>query len=223
MNIKITYETLFEVLRTEKSREELQKLDEVFFSDIINYLKEKETILENQKNNPDLTTFDEEKKEERQMSNIKNIIKEIYERREKKIINIALNKSKTNSNIIDNSTLLPEEKTIFNELVNLLNKARKDILFNILNTKLPDFKIEKKEEIKNKEEPKPEIKQEIKPEQNTEPKTNKLIRFVRPVPKFVGPELENYGPFEEDDIAKLPTKIADVLINKTRAEEINEG
>lgn len=134
-----------------------------------------------------------------------------------------MNKSKTNSNIIDNSTLLPEEKTIFNELVNLLNKARKDILFNILNTKLPDFKIEKKEEIKNKEEPKPEIKQEIKPEQNTEPKTNKLIRFVRPVPKFVGPELENYGPFEEDDIAKLPTKIADVLINKTRAEEINEG
>ena len=42
------------------------------------------------------------------------------------------------------------------------------------------------------------------------------------MPKFVGPELEEYGPFEEEDIANLPAEIADVLISKAKADEIKE-
>ena len=42
------------------------------------------------------------------------------------------------------------------------------------------------------------------------------------MPKFAGPELEEYGPFEEEDIANLPTEIAEVLINKSKVEEIKE-
>ena len=40
------------------------------------------------------------------------------------------------------------------------------------------------------------------------------------MPKFVGRDLEVYGPFEEEDIANLPGEIADILILKNRAEEI---
>ncbi len=54
-------------------------------------------------------------------------------------------------------------------------------------------------------------------------KFTKLVRFMGYVPKFVGPELEEYGPFEEEDIANLPAEVADVLISKSRAEEIKEG
>ena len=50
----------------------------------------------------------------------------------------------------------------------------------------------------------------------------KLLRFLSHVSKFVGTELEEYGPFEEEDIANLPTEIADVLIAKGKAEEIKE-
>ncbi len=32
-----------------------------------------------------------------------------------------------------------------------------------------------------------------------------------------------YGPYEEEDVSKLPTEIADVLIKKERAEEIKEN
>ena len=49
----------------------------------------------------------------------------------------------------------------------------------------------------------------------------KSIRFIKPVPKFLGTELEIYGPFEENDIASLPSRIAKVLIKKERAEEMN--
>ena len=38
--------------------------------------------------------------------NAKRIIKDIYERREKKILNIALIKSRTKSDVIDTSSLL---------------------------------------------------------------------------------------------------------------------
>jgi len=50
--------------------------------------------------------------------------------------------------------------------------------------------------------------------------TAKSVRFIKPVPKFLGPELETYGPFEEQDIASLPSKVANILIRKERAEEI---
>ena len=53
-------------------------------------------------------------------------------------------------------------------------------------------------------------------------KNTKMVRFVHAVPKFVGEELEEYGPFEEEDVASLPAEIARILINKGRAEKIDD-
>jgi len=50
----------------------------------------------------------------------------------------------------------------------------------------------------------------------------KTVRFLSAVPKFVGRELEEYGPFFAEDIASLPAVIADILVKKGRAEEISE-
>src|SRR3989338_6765864 len=44
--VVITYETLFELLKREKERTDLQKLEPTFFSDTINYIKDKKKILE---------------------------------------------------------------------------------------------------------------------------------------------------------------------------------
>ena len=49
-----------------------------------------------------------------------------------------------------------------------------------------------------------------------------MIKFNHAVPKFVGEDLEVYGPFEENDMANLPSKIADVLVSKGRAEEMDD-
>ena len=48
--ITITYETLFDLLRREKSRDELQSLSPTFFIDFIDYLKDKVNILKSQEN-----------------------------------------------------------------------------------------------------------------------------------------------------------------------------
>ncbi|MDP2750965.1 MAG: hypothetical protein Q8O89_09110 [Nanoarchaeota archaeon] len=203
-DINITYETLFEILRREKQKDELQKLDDSFFSDVITYLSEKENIVDNQQESSNMFAIGEKEKTLQQLDNIRKILKELYDRREKKLINMAINKARTNSNIINTTAMLAEEQVFFDCLVDVFTKFRKEVLFSLLEGKVPEiskdfFSVKKKEK-----------------------KETKLIRFVHAVPKFLGKELETYGPFTEDDIANLPSDIADVLIKKERAEEIEE-
>ena len=206
--VVITYETLFELLQREKERNDLQRLEPTFFNDVIGYIKDKKRILEAK----DSTFAKEEiKKTERQLENIYKILKELYERREKKIISIALDKSRTKSNLIDTTALLKEEKVVFDALTSLLDSYRDVILYSVLNEKMPFM--QQMQDKKSREDFKTAF--ELK-------KFVKLVRFMQPVQKFVGPELEEYGPFEEEDIASLPTEIADLLISKGRAEEIRE-
>lgn len=207
--VVITYETLFEILQIEKERADLQKLEPTFFSDTISYIKDKKKMLEAKSD----STFalDEKKKTERQLENIHKILKELYERREKKIINLALDKSRTKSSLIDTIALLKEEKVVFDALTNLLDTYRDAILYSVLNERMP-FMLQMKDE-----KPKEDFKTALDLKKST-----KLVRFIHPVARFIGPELEEYGPFEEEDIANLPEEIADVLINKGRGEEIRE-
>lgn len=196
----ITYETLYEILRKEKYEKELQTLDRNFFQNVIKYLEEKQNILNSQKDKKGIFSS-EIQKTKKQLENIKKILKELYERRENKIIQLALFSSRIKGKE-DISAMLPEEKKLYKSLVETLNLFRKDILFNILSTKLPklkpkDIKIEKKE-----------------------PKSTKLVRVLHSIPKFIGDDLNVYGPFEKEDISNLPKRVAEVLIKKNRAEEI---
>jgi len=203
--ISVSYETLFDLLKREKERADLQKLDGNFFQYLTEFLKEKDSLLK------ESTLESEEKKNsERQLENIKKLLIDLYGRREKKISGLALDKSRTKSTIVDTNTLLKEEKQFFDDLINLFDRYRRGILFNILDGKLPIIEGEKE----NPQVESPEKEKEVK-------KNKKLIRFTNAVPKFVGEELEEYGPFEEEDIANLPLKIADLLVSKGRAEEIN--
>ena len=208
--VVITYETLFELLKRERERTDLQKLEPAFFSDTINYIKDKKKILE-AKTEDSVFAPEERKKTERQLENIYKIVKELYERREKKILLLAVDKSRTRSNLIDASGLLKEEKVFFDALTSMLDNYREAILFAVLNEKMPFM--QSLDEKKPVEMFRSAI--ELK-------KPTRLVRFTSHVPKFVGPELEEYGPFEEEDIANLPAEIADVLINKAKAEEIKE-
>ena len=197
--INITFETLFDILRKEKNTEDLQKLEPDFFDDVVRYLNEKIEIL-----NKDEFSELEKERTRKQIESIKKMIRDLYERREKKIIMMAINKSRTG--IDGTERLLEKEKEFFDETLNILNKYRKEILFNTLDGK---YLYEKKQGPEEKDEKK--IKKETK-----------LVRLLQPVQKFIGKELEIYGPFETDDVANLPPIIADILINKGIAEEIKE-
>lgn len=206
--VNITYEVLFELMKRERDTADLQKLEPNFFNDFVDYLNEKKNMLGKEDT---LFSYDEKKKTEKQIENAKRIIKEIYERREKKILNIALLKSRTKSNVIDTSSLLENEKRFLDEAVKVLDIFRNGIINNIIDGKHASEITMQKEETDEKD------------NQPKEGKSTKLVRFLCAVPKFVGKELEEYGPFAEEDIANLPAEIADVLIGKSRVEEIKEN
>lgn len=196
--IIITYETLFELLRREKTRKELQELNPDFFKNVLSYLKEKNKILESQKTKDSIFSKEAEKTT-KQLQNTKKILRDLYERRENKILHLALSNSRLKEKTEPN--MLPEEKQLHDHILDILNNSRKSILYSLLSNKLPEIKTIT---------PKKQIKETIK-----------LIRFTKPVPKFLAPDLSTYGPFEKEDILNIDSKIANVLITKKRAKEIS--
>ncbi len=202
--INLTYEVIFELVMREKSREELQKLPADFTDQALIYINRQRNLAYN---------ADESQREslDRQASNSLRLIRDLYERREKKIVNLALLKVRVESSLIDYGAMLDEERKFFESLVSLMKMHKQVILTSGL-----ERQKQKKILVEATDEPEEQVQHaEIKKEVPT-----KLIRFLNPVPKFVGKELEVYGPFEEEEMANLPAEIADILITKGRAEEV---
>lgn len=196
--IKLTYETLFEILRLEKNKGELQQLDKTFFKDFTEYLAEKSEMMRNENDQSKLFGEQENLKTLNELTNIKKIIKELYEKRERKIIDLVINKSRTNSNLVTNTNLLPEEMTLYDALLKVLNENRVNILHSALD--INKITLQKAQSNTNKE--------------------LKIVKFKQDVNKFVDKELKPYGPFKINDIAPIPQEIAQILIQKDKVEEV---
>jgi len=221
--IKLTYETLYEITRLEKTRAELQELSITFFDDASEYLKEKQRILEETKFKTDIFSSAEREKTTTQIRNIKKLMGEIYEKRESKILAMALNKSRTDADIVDTRSLLPEEQKFYECLLNDLNIFRKGILHNLIEMqKMTILSEEEKASMRLKAADKLATLGNIQPEQpHSEPEdANTKIKFITMVDKFFGKELEPYGPYNADEVIELPSEIADVLITNGQAVPI---
>ncbi len=295
----VTYETLFEILRRERNREEIQKIEDSFVAEVLDYLMQKQILPAVQEQN--IFSISEREKSDRQISNAKRILRELYDRREKKIINMALNKAKTNTALINTANLLSHEKEMFKQIIDTLHTYRNAILAKLIqgkeitfvpqgthsenqktdqtdqtnqtnqipseqseinnqnNFSLPsessenslikesfEEKTKEMEEYPENEEadytttdkakepkvlkgdgfdsnvnqvPYSEESKENTLDTETESKTDtKKVRFLESIPKFIGPNLEMYGPYVESDEAELPSEIAAILINKKRAQ-----
>ena len=229
-DIKVTYETLFDLLRREKSKNELQELDSTFYVDVVIYLKSKQIIL-----NTDSSTVSraEQEKIRIQLKNIKRILKELYEIREKKILNLAMNKVRTGSSLIDTSKLLNEERGLYEESVSILEKYKKGILSKLTNYELPSVKssnystpsetftesdeFDESEEFENNEK---SVAFKIH-ETNEEPEIvsgSMKVKFLTNLPRFMGLDKKVYGPFEKGTTNELPSTVAELLSKKGRVE-----
>lgn len=204
-NIKINFETLYDALRNERNRVELQKLEDSFYEDIIIYLEEKTAILSSQESKKSVFTISEVQKTRKQIESIQKIIKEIYTARENKIIQSALIASKTNNQVKGTENMLKEEKRFYEETMYVFNNYRENILHNLINGQ--NITIKQKIEPKN-------LKDKEMPT-----KTTKNIKFIKEVPSFVGTNLIKHGPFEKEDRAQIPTEIANLLIKSKKAIE----
>ncbi|MBI2565178.1 hypothetical protein HYV79_04305 [Candidatus Woesearchaeota archaeon] len=193
----VTFETLYELSRREKLTSDLQKIDPEIFDQIKNYLKEKQELYNSCSRKTDLFSQKEKEDIAVQLVNIRRVLKEWYDRREQKIATLAINKSRTNSAIIDTCNLVEQEKKLYQQLTHLLGEHREKYTAHLL--ELP------------KQEP-------VMPEQTKKESDRIKVRFVEPVDAFFGTELEEYGPFKENEEAELPNPLADILISDGKAE-----
>ena len=212
--INVTYESLFELMRREKMREELQELIPTFFDDVLDYLVEKQKIFDETKHKTDIFSSQEREKTISQIKNVHKILRELYDRREFKIIMMATNKSRTGSSIINTTNMLKEEVLLFERLVSELSIFRTGIMENLLALRKPsliDYELQQPEPAPDRtpvQEPAPE-----KP-------AIKKVKLLEDVPKFIGPELETYGPYNKEQVIDMPPEIAKLLINKGSAVEV---
>jgi DNA replication initiation complex subunit (GINS family) len=220
--VTLTYETLYELLRREKEHDELQKLDPEFFSNVLHYIQEKQKLFDEASRQVDIFSISERDKLMNQLSNIRRLVKELYDRRERKILEMALNKSRTNSAIIDTSNLLEEERQLFSHAAEVLQGFRQGLLQNVLELKPATLK------------PLPPSSLPAVPGASLTPYPpstappaghhghhgRRRITFLQRVERFVDKELNTHGPFDPEAIAELPDYLAAVLIAKGAASEL---
>ncbi|VVB81349.1 Uncharacterised protein [uncultured archaeon] len=205
--VVLTYETLYEMLRKEKSRDELQKLDECFFRDVLAYLKEKQQSYDDNLTKNDIFSQSERDKLHIQLTNIRKILKDLYDIRERKIINMSINKSRTHTMIVDTANLLPQEQPFFESLHSVMTQYRTGILHRLLEQRELD--------ILPIVLPLPAEEKEEAPLESP----LKKIKCTEAIEQFFGEELEPYGPFAAEEETTLPEQLANILISQGKAVE----
>ena len=235
--VVITYETLFELYRREKNRDELQKLEQDFFERALTYLKGlKKTTVE--------MTDDAIERNRSIALNIKKLLRDIYGRRERKIITMAIIKTVTPQSIIDTAALMEHEKMLFDSLCDLLKLKRLQVLsqlennesaFNLISrisesvaapsasafASLPSSSTSVPPGVPSVSSSSSSSSSAIpsRPSDAEIAESDPPIRlqFREDQPKFIGPNLEIYGPYTSGDTAELPKIIADIILETGKA------
>ncbi len=236
--IKITLESLYDLLRNEKKREDLQKLEGTFFIDVVSYLREKQALLESKQKSTELFAIGDREKLEYELRSIKRILKELYEKREKKILEIALNKSRTGSEIIDTGAMLAMEREFYHKVLRTLDDFRWGILQHLWRAELPNLPEQRKLEVEMEKkemgmgaEKKEAEKKEIMPGPHLTasvpvaattlsallPSPPNKIRITHAIPSFVWKDLKVYGPYEEGEEIEMFPEVAELMVKKGRA------
>ena len=213
----ITFDSIRTIHRAEKG-EQLSKLPEGFFSSVAAWLDQKRSMR-------DPLSL-------RETETVKIMLDDIINRRQRKLITSAI---RTVRGDVPPENMTDDERKFFDQAVVLFKSFKMDITEKINGA---DFAAEESieearrslEEAKAVAEPEPQPVQEAQPQPVQEPivpkpaekpiDPNKMnVRILTDMPKFIGTDLQPYGPFSTGDMVQLPKEIANVLISRKAAQE----
>ena len=207
MTSVLTYDALREIQYNERKSEKLVELEDSFYESIEEYFNRKGP-------KDDLTEIE--------LRNAKNILKDIQDRRERKILSQALVAVRSGMRI-NTSMMTSREEDLFKSLVTIMKKHREEA------TKPMKRKIgapgrsgvgAPKDEKSENREPKTENPESEEP---VEPTISYIkVKILEELPEIVGADFDTYGPFKEGDIVKIPDKNADIFIEKGKAEKVKK-
>ena len=193
MEKEVNYKIIRETQRAEKENTNLTKLEENFIGLIREYLYELEERRLKAKNEKSIFSDELAEQLESEFSNAKNILVDLFERRERKIVMKALTDTRTGAKIVDSDNLLKKEIAIYNAIKKEIENNREKNLKNMLTPK----KIENKQEQK--------VLKTIK------------VRILEDIPSFVWDDEKTYGAYTKNEEARIQQEIAEFLIDNNKA------
>jgi len=206
----LTYDALREIQYNEKKSEKLVELEDSFYESIEEYFNRKGP-------KDDLTEIE--------LRNAKNILKDIQDRRERKILSQALVAVRSGMRI-NTSMMTNREENLFKNLVIIMKTHREEMAKPVKRKSRAQGRSRagalKAESAKAGE---PESAKAGKPESEepVEPTISYIkVKILEELPEIVGADFDTYGPFKTGDIVKIPDKNADIFIEKGKAEKIKK-
>ncbi|MHA1986869.1 MAG: DNA replication complex subunit Gins51 [Promethearchaeota archaeon] len=219
IDLKKDYEKLYQHWLSEFQQTELTVLNKEIFEEykkIINYVN---NLHEDVKNNLRFDVFESYKQ------NLNYLFDDLFKIREKKILNSALSLKE-----IELNNIIEAEKLLYQNLVSSIKGYKKVKAVSIFQE---DKDLKRDELSTDITETTREIEDSeviLKKKDNASPKTTVeepkeqidfiLLRFLKETPPLVGIDLLNYGPFEKENIAFIPSQNANILILEKFAEKI---
>jgi len=197
---EITYKELRKLQEHEKKSPLLTKIHQTFYQQLHDYKKTLNTQAEQEENPQKQKLYKDE------ISNTQKIITNIYELREKKIVQAAL--SQTRGGTPDLNNMLDIERTLYENLTEQITLARQEILLN----KKPVQQITSNTEIppeKTKDEP---IERSPTAQPN-ELNNNQIVQVLQDIPEFIGIDMKKYN-LRKNDVISLSEDMSKPLIKR---------
>lgn len=193
---ELTYKEISKKQRKEETKEDLTEIEENFYNELSKYIRNKVKRYKEKKEKNQGKMGDKiVKKIGKEIKNIRKMVRNIYDKREGKIVLRALSDARRESKVDDTSSMLPHEENLYFQTKEVLEKYRKNLLKLVLFGEYG---------------------------QNQKQGNNKLLKFEQDVPKFIWKNNKKYGPFKKKGVANLPKKLANFLIDKGKAKEVEK-
>lgn len=218
------YEELRKYQRKEKNTAKLVELKKGFYEELSDLVSEKSSKYKEE--------MDPEVK--KKLENIKKIARDLYKKRERKIISRALRTTELEE---EDYKLLEREKKLFKEIREAIEEERKQLDKVLKGEPLQGLE-EESRELEETEKSEGELQttsetdleeetaeSELKNEEEKETGEglNKvMVRILKEVPEFVSQNLQELGPYEPESTVEVPEKEAEVLVDKGLAERTNQ-
>jgi len=203
-----TYDNIYDILHAEKFISELQSVSSLDLEKIQTYLDNKKKLLDQQEESTQIFSSQKRAMIQIEIDNALRTLKDLYEFREKKIINRAVFSVRGGSIVRDTTNMLEHEVNFYNLLIQIIPDNRTSF-FKILESQgSPTVKhVETK------------ISKDTTKDttHSTKAKTVSL-KFLEPVESFTAEDLKSYGPYSTNEEAELPEGIANLLMSQNKAE-----
>ncbi len=215
--------TLREIQRREKLSPYLQELGKEFYKELKKYVGEVHSRYVEDSKQGGISKLTMALGE---FENIKAIVSDIYETREKKIMNSALYYIKSEEEMkVEN--LVPEEEEMLRKVIEVLREQREHVLEKIISE--TDYKFPHESERYQTKNGKRVPVEADAATTDTISKTamprgapqKMTIRMLKDLPPLVGVDGRTYGSFKKEDVVTLPEPNAKVLVNQGAAEYVD--